>query len=327
MTVPNAVTVIIRSTGHRTRAASLRRAVASVLSQRGAQTHCLVVFNGNEYDPKTIEWVRSQPHTSCLIMDGPDKPAATFIGRALVATDLFCYLDDDDELLPEALERRLHIMAERPQLDCVATNGYYVQGNTTRLLFEQTQILREHGYVQSLLHAHNWLASCGGLFRTSTVKMSYFQNLPPHREWTVIAFRIASSLHVHFEDTPTFRVNSSPGSQSKQDSYVDAGIVILDELKRCTNDPQQRNHIRDRQAAAYRSMCSYYRLRKNFPAAWRAYVNAIRSQGGWRYIPYIARMFCRETGVSFRELFAFSKRDMDQYRTLARWALSGAHAR
>lgn len=38
-------------------------------------------------------------------------------------------------------------------------------------------------------------------------------------------------------------------------------------------------------------------------------------------------MFCRETGVPFRELFAFSKRDIDQYATLARWVLAGAPAR
>jgi O-antigen/teichoic acid export membrane protein len=39
-----------------------------------------------------------------------------------------------------------------------------------------------------------------------------------------------------------------------------------------------------------------------------------------------ASIFCRQTGVPFFELFAFSKHDMDQYRTLARWVFSGAQA-
>ena len=253
------------------------------------------MFNGSDYDRDVIAWTRAQPNTECVVLDGPDKGMATFVGRALVASDYFAYLDDDDELLDGALERRAQIMRDRPDLDCVATNGYYVQGTTTRLMFEHTKELRQRGYVQSLLDAQNWLASCGGLFRTATVKMSYFKNLPPHREWTVIAFRVASSLNVQFEDVPTFRVHSSPGSQSKQDSYVDASIVIYDELKRCTNDARQRQLIRYGQGAAYRSMCSHYRMRRNFPAAWRAYGRAICSVGGWRYLPYIVLLLLQRS--------------------------------
>jgi|GEM_PF-2833846 len=40
-----------------------------------------------------------------------------------------------------------------------------------------------------------------------------------------------------------------------------------------------------------------------------------------------ASIFCRESGVRFIELVAFSRRDMDQYQNLVRWVFSGAGVR
>jgi glycosyltransferase involved in cell wall biosynthesis len=271
--------------GERARAASLQRAVRSVLDQRGVEAECIVIFNGSNYDATAIAWTQAQERTRCVVMDGPDKPRATLVGRSLVNSEFFCYLDDDDELLPGALERRVDIIRRR-HLDCVATNGYAVEGRHTRPVFTETRALHETGYVHSLLASRNWLASCGGLFRTATVNLSYFQNLPQHREWTVIAFRIASTLKVHFEDVATFRIYSSPDSQSKKDSYIDAGVHILEDMQRYATDAEHITMIAHRKAAAYRAMCSYYRLRRNFGTAWRAYWNAVRSRGGWTYIPY-----------------------------------------
>jgi|GEM_PF-547896 len=279
------VAVIIRSRGERARRESLQRAVRSALAQSGVCVECIVVFNGTSYDTSAIEWAKEQQCTRCVVMHRADKPGATLLGRSLVSAEFFCYLDDDDELLPGALERRVAIM-RKGNFDCVATNGYFVEGEVTRRAFSPMRSLRESGYVRSLLASRNWLASCGGLFRTATVLPKYFNNLPPHREWTVIAFRIASTLKVHFEDIATFRINSTRDSQSKKDSYIDAGIHVLDEFSRWTSDAQHLELIRRRKTAAYRAMCSYYRLRSNFRNAWRAYWNAIRCDGGWTYIPY-----------------------------------------
>ncbi len=291
----DSVTVIIRSLGQRARRDALRRAVTSVISQQGVHAECIVIFNGSDYDRDLIVWTLAQPRTRCLILDGPNKPEATYLGRALVASPFFSFLDDDDELLPGALARRVALMRRFPKTDCLATNGYYTENGATRLLYTDARPMQDHGYVQSLLDSRNWLASCGGLFRSETVKLSYFQDLPKHREWTVVAFRIASKLTVHFEDIPTFCVHSTAESESKKDSYIDAAVVTLDHWMNTTNDKEQMRIISRQRTAAFQRMCSHYRMRGNFPAAWSAYWNAIRSDGGWRYAPYGALLLAQRT--------------------------------
>ena len=292
----DSVTVIIRSLGQRARRDALRRAVASVISQQGVHAECIVVFNGSDYDRDLIVWTLAQPRTRCLILDGPNKPEATYLGRALVASPFFSFLDDDDELLPGALARRVALMRRFPKTDCLATNGYYTENGSTRLLYADARPMQGNGYVQSLLDSRNWLASCGGLFRSDTVKLSYFQDLPKHREWTVVAFRIASALTVHFEDIPTFCVHSTAESESKKDSYIDAAVVTLDHWMNATNDKRaDANYLPAADGLHFRTMCSHYRMRGNFPAAWNAYWNAIRSDGGWRYAPYGALLLAQKT--------------------------------
>jgi hypothetical protein len=131
------------------------------------------------------------------------------------------------------------------------------------------------------------------MFRTDRVDASYFQNLPPHREWTVVAFRIASHLTVHFHDTPTFCIYDTDASESKKESYIEHAVEIIEDMLRWNTDPRIVPLILHRRGVAYRTMCSHFRLRKDFQRAWRAYWNAVRSRGGWRHIPYGALLLVR----------------------------------
>ncbi|HZZ65755.1 MAG TPA: glycosyltransferase [Candidatus Baltobacteraceae bacterium] len=278
--------MIIRSSGDPSRAGLLRRAVRSAISQTNVRIECVVVFNGSRYDAQAIAWTKSQPHVRAVVLDGPDKARATLLGRSLVRSEFFCYLDDDDELLPGALARRVHTMRVHPWLDCVATNGFYVQGAQERLLYSNGSPVTDHDYLGSLLESRNWLASCGGLFRTKSVRESLFDDLPPHREWTVIAFRIAASLSVRFEDVPTFRIHDTGGSQSKTQTYVQASAGILEQMIAVSNDPAQTRRLRKMIGRAHRAICSHHRVNGNLSAAWPAYWAAVRSAGGWKHLPY-----------------------------------------
>jgi len=287
------VSEIIRSTGDASRTAVLKRAVRSILDQSGVGIDCIVVFNGTSYDREALAWVQEQPNTRLVLLGGPDKAAATLLGRSLVTSDFFIYLDDDDEFLPGALCFAANYLMEHPRIDCVATNGYYVEGDNVRILLEDAWRFAQDGYIPSLLRGRNWLASCGGMFRTATVGKKYFDDLTRHREWTLIAFRVASDLNVQFVNTPTCRVYSIPGSQSKRTTYVDAAVETLDAMLRWNRDPRNVPGLRKRQADAYRNAASYYRMQGDFARAWQMLWRALWLPGGWHHLPYAALLLTR----------------------------------
>jgi glycosyltransferase involved in cell wall biosynthesis len=287
------VCAIVRSTGDRTRAELLKRAVASILTQTGIDVECIVVFNGSDYDDSLLAWTQAQRHTRTFVLDCADKALATLMGRAMVRGDFFCFLDDDDQYLPGALAFRANYLAERPLLDCVATNGYYVSERRVRPVFAKADRFARDGYVESLLHSRNWLASCGGMFRASTVPAAYFTNLTRHREWTLIAYRIATDLRVEFVNRLGYRVYNLAGSQSKRSTYVDAGVEVLDAMLAWPRGARYAAALRRQKARAYRGAASYYRIYHDFGRAWSAYWHALRSPGGWRHAPYGALLMLR----------------------------------
>lgn len=289
------VCAIVRSTGDRTRVELLERAVTSILTQTGIDVECIVVFNGSDFDDGLLKWTQAQRHTRTFVLDRADKALATLMGRALASGDFFCFLDDDDEYLPGALAFRANYLAERPLLDCVATNGYYVSERRVRPVFAKAERFAREGYVESLLHSRNWLASCGGMFRSSTVPAAYFTNLTRHREWTLIAYRIATDLRVDFVNRLCYRVYNLAGSQSKRSSYVDAGVEVIDAMLAWPRGARYAAALRRQKARAYRGAASYYRICHDFGRAWSAYWRALRSPGGWRHAPYGALLMLRLT--------------------------------
>ena len=73
-----------------------------------------------------------------------------------------------------------------------------------------------------------WLASCGGLYRTSMVDVRAFAGLPRFLEWTYLGLKLASTRRMFFLDQPTFRVHDSEDSLSKS---VDIGLGQLRRYK------------------------------------------------------------------------------------------------
>ena len=136
-----------------------------------------------------------------------------FEGRKAVQSPYFCFLDDDDEYLAGAIDRRVEVMIDG-RLDVVASNGYRHSNGTDVPAFERL------GEVQQdplkALMTENWLASCGGLFRTESVGPEFFEDMHYPMEWTWLAFRLAvAQMRIGVIDEPTYRIFDSPVSASK----------------------------------------------------------------------------------------------------------------
>lgn len=287
------VSLIIRTKAMQERTALLARAIDSVLSQTGVEVTCIIIVNGNEAHRPLVRSLQKDGRLICVVESGADKAAATLIGRQQVRTEFFGFLDDDDELLPGSLIQRASHLREHPTLACVATNGEYVKESDIGPVFHNMQQVVGK-YVRALLHGRNWLAAGGATFRTAMVGEEYFAALPPHREWTLIAFRIATRLPVEFLDISTYRIYSTPASQSKTPTYMEAGALVTQLMLEWDGRAAHVPAIRRRAIGAYRQACSYHRINGDFTRAWHFYRKAVSSPFGLSFVPYAALLAAKE---------------------------------
>ena len=206
----DACTVIIPTLAVTERSESLRRAIESLRTEKNPPA-IIVIVNGARFDPRVVCELSSLAYVKLLQIPNPSLPAALLEGRRLVSTPFFSFLDDDDEYLPGAISTRLQILDSFPEADFVVSNGLRNSHGVDKLALTFDQ----HTFTDPLgaLFSSNWLASCGGLFRTSSVSTDLFENIPSYLEWTWLAFHlISTNKKVAFLDEPTFRIHETPDS-------------------------------------------------------------------------------------------------------------------
>src|SRR5689334_4902747 len=118
------VSVIVPTLANADRAVSLFRAIDSVLAQRRVRAIPLVIVNGPRPAAAIMEQLDRRPDIRLGGFHEASLPRALKTGRTMVDTAYFAELDDDDELLPEALATRLTALREAPGVDAVITNGF-----------------------------------------------------------------------------------------------------------------------------------------------------------------------------------------------------------
>src|SRR5690606_12099107 len=130
----------------------------------------------------------------------------------------YAELDDDDELLPNALALRLDAMADG-SIDVVVTNG--LVGNGARHVRAIDNMAEIAAAPLISLMSRCWLRPGSAMFRTEAVGSEYFQDIPPYLEWTYLALRLAVTRNIRFLDEPTFVYNAATHpSLSKSVDYV-----------------------------------------------------------------------------------------------------------
>ncbi|MGD8430781.1 MAG: glycosyltransferase family A protein, partial [Ectothiorhodospiraceae bacterium] len=127
------VSVIVPTRGLGRRAALVRRALESVLSQQGVETIPIVVINGPDRDPGLVADLRRDSRLRLLDVADAGIPDALKAGREAIDTPWFSALDDDDLYLPGALLSRIRALESRPGYGAVVTNGLVRNHGTERL--------------------------------------------------------------------------------------------------------------------------------------------------------------------------------------------------
>ena len=190
------VSVVIATTAEKKRAGQINNAINSVLEQEGCNFNLIVVINGN-------------------------FPRALVYARSIIDSDYFCFLDDDDELLPGSLMSRFEALEVNLKADVAVGNGLK-KHNASLELETHTDILAyQDAPLDALFRQNgNWLASCAGLFRSSTIPQEYFDDYAVYAEWTYLAFKLTIYKEVIFVDKLCYRINVNTESLSHNEAYL-----------------------------------------------------------------------------------------------------------
>lgn len=280
------VTVIIASLATRERASALFRAISSVSISAGAEILEIVVcVNGSKWDAETVDRLRATSGVKLFQLQQPSLPEALLYGRKTVETEYFCFLDDDDELLEKSIDVRLELMDSNRELDLVVANGYDSRFGLDGLRYANLSAFSADPF--SSLFVSNWIASCGALFRSSSVGVGYFKNYHKYLEWTWLAFQLMmDQKRVAFIDFPCYVINDTSGSLSKSTEYDAAHQSLNNRMLQQKPPSRIRKLIRMRMSASAH-MASEAALRRG--DIWVAILMHLKSMlmpKGVRYLLY-----------------------------------------
>lgn len=282
------VSVIIPTTCAPQRKELLKRAIKSVLEQQGVSIELIIAVNGKIFDPDYLQTLRADNRLKVTYLETPGAPLACKHGRSLVSSTYFGFLDDDDEYLPDALATKVKLISQDASLDMITTNGY--AGRDNSLAYEHVEHINSDPLTA--LADHNWVASCGGLYRSASIDEQYFADLPPYIEWTMLAFRILlANKRVKFFNVPTFRINDTPDSLSKSDSYRTSTVYVIETLLKLPLPWHVRSRLRRRLLAARHELSVYNLQRGNRINAWKLHILSMAGLSGMKYASYTRRLF------------------------------------
>ena len=276
------VSVIIPTLAETKRADSLFRAIDSVRSQNGVNTVPIVVVNGQRFDPSLVERLRQLKDIKLHMASTEGLVNALVVGRRLVETPYFSFLDDDDEYLAYALCTRLGAMLAEEQTDAVVSNGYRFDGEVRSLSAQNIADARIDPFLALL--DNNWLTSCGGLYRTEKINAEFFADATKYAEWTYLAFKLSLSHRIEFVDNPCYVINDTEGSLSKSVNYHAALAGIMERVLNLPLPPHARHAVREKYGSALHDLSSYHLEVNERKKALQCHLKSLCQPGGLRFL-------------------------------------------
>jgi hypothetical protein len=283
------VSVIIPTEAHVDRGPSLLRAIDTVVTQRGVQAIPIVVVNGSRRDAQILHSLGCRRDLRLVTLEEGSLPGALRAGRALVDTPWFAVLDDDDELLPDALSVKVEVLAGDPAVGAVVTNGFIETGGQRTLNISDFSGF-EADPLRALLR-HHWLPPCAGLFRTDAAILPLFARIPAYLEWTYLAVAIALHCRVRFLSRPTFVYHAdTPASLSKSRQSLLAQPAALARVLQLDVPADVRAHFEASLTMAYHEIATMELHDGHRAAAWWSHVKSLTGRRGWRHALYTRRL-------------------------------------
>jgi glycosyltransferase involved in cell wall biosynthesis len=280
------VSIIIPTTCESARCKLLLRAIDSIFNQSGANFEIIIVVNGDRYDSQFVSNLECQPNLKLIRLEKANVSIARYVGVRHVTSDYFCFIDDDDEFLPEAFAIRLAVF-DKVDADVVVTNGFiHADGKDNVVVTPEfaKQILKNP--AESFL-SRNWFGTASAFFRTKSFDPEIFNISFKYYEWTYLFFLILSKLKkIYFDEAVTYRkYEDNPMSISKTIEYIMAYPEFLLKLKCLPLEIYIKQIIHEKYITALNMQSNQEMQRGELGMAWKSHIKCL-SHGGWRYFAY-----------------------------------------
>lgn len=268
------------------RAESLRRAITSIQMAGPEIATVMVAANGDNISPALIAELRQRQDLRVIYFEKGSSPSALAHAVPLVTTEYFGFLDDDDELLPNGLHRRLAKLESHPEADIVLSNGYLRNSQDDQNYLQYLDKVPNNPLAAFFVE--NWLPSCGALFRTANVDSAYFRNYHPYAEWSWLAFRLAlDKKRFCVLNEPTFRVHAdTPASLSKSSAYRHSYISLYQKMLAVAIPSNVRGIIQKRLSQAHHDVSSYALADGNLGQCIHHHILSLKHPSGWIFFTY-----------------------------------------
>jgi glycosyltransferase involved in cell wall biosynthesis len=283
------VSVIVPTTALAVRRSLIDRAIDSILEQTGLRAIPTVIVNGSARDPDVTRALMADGRLRVHIVEEGGLANALQVGRRLVDTPWFAELDDDDILLPHALESRVEALVRHEDHDCVVTNGY------RRRLGEDTLHVADMDVIERdpirAFWDFNWLLPGSYLCRTDRVRPDLFDGSPDFLECSYLALRLATTYRIRFLQNPTVIWHQcTPASLSNSRAYILSQPQAHEHLLKLELPPYARRKVLERIVASLHSGSDFFLGEGAWLEAWRWHLRCLLRQGGYRYLPYTRKL-------------------------------------
>jgi glycosyltransferase involved in cell wall biosynthesis len=283
------VSVIIPTLADTKRSDSIKRAIESIRNASTEPTQIIVVVNGNRFDTNVCNWLKSQSDVLFAQIETGSLPLAQKRGRELVGTEYFSFLDDDDEYLPQSLDQKISSLLMDTTADFVISNGFKRINGLDEPFYPNIEAITKDPL--SSLFERNWLASCGVLFRSSTVGQSFFDDPHPYAEWTWLAYNLLlTGKKLNVISDAGFRIHDTPGSLSKSDPYRECYFSLYERMLKKQPPKQIEDILKARIGAAYHDKSVSQLAKREWLSAVASHFKSLTYPKGLRYLSYTRRL-------------------------------------
>ncbi len=292
------IEIIIPTLASKERYSSLLRAIKSVLSQEEVSVHVIVVVNGDHVCHTVVDHLQSLDGVRVLFQKKGSAPLAHLTGRKSVTADYYGFLDDDDILLPGALSRRRAAFLENPEIDVVVENGWKKYSDRQESIMSDISFCQKDP-VLSLL-CRNWMGSCSGLYRTSSIGIDCFENYAEYAEWTFLAFKLTSFRRFQFLPDFGFIINVTANSLSTSEAYRKGNLdtiqqmLALEKQKKKTGRKRIVKLLKQKRADALHLEMDMALQSDQYAKALRLFFQSLISPHGWKYLLFLRHIFLKK---------------------------------
>ncbi|WP_196774752.1 glycosyltransferase [Alteromonas mediterranea] len=287
-------TIIIPSACRTERKDCILKAINSVIDSAYCNPRVVFVANGPNVDTELLAYIAKLDRVETKYLKTPSAPNAVMYGvENCVHTKYFGFLDDDDYFLPNAISNRQVALEAQPLYDVAIGQALRsTQGNLSRHMSDkQIESCGRDPFEVIFRQKINWMTSSAGLYRASSIGVSYFKENISYFEWTYLAAKmLTSGVNFLFLNEPDHIIldDDAEGkslSLSKTQKYAQYESAFMRAIKELPLNKEQRKMVAAKEADHFHDLAEKMRKSGRGKEALVHHLRSLRSpQGFMRYV-------------------------------------------